>query len=110
MVLADPFTARGDPGGGKAGCAFINGHVAPCGAVLRLGSSYCPRHHALTHIPRGSPAENAELKAINALAKIVGGRLGKGGVIGPLPGDIEELERRAMFAVIGPGHRRHVPK
>ncbi len=102
MRPADPLTAWSDPGGEDLGCAYINGHAAPCGATLKLGSSYCPRHYAITHVARGSIAEIRRLKEINLVARIVGGRMGSTSILGPLPGEIEQLERRQLLAILGP--------
>jgi hypothetical protein len=41
-------------------------------------------------------------QTFNRIAKIVGGRMGRGGIGGPLPGEIEELDRRQLFAILGP--------
>ncbi len=102
MASSAPLTAWAIPGGENDGCAFINGHAAPCGAALKSGSSYCLRHYALTHVARGSEAEVLRLREIACVARIVGGRMGSGSILGPLPGEIEEIERRQLLAVIGP--------
>ena len=64
------------------GCAYPLGEAGgmlpiPCGAVRRPGSSYCPRHHLLCHIPASSMAECRSFDETEALARVVGGRLGR---------------------------------
>jgi len=66
------------------GCAFIVDDAAPggaagrpCDAPCRPGSAYCPEHDALCHLPAGSAAERRQLRAIEALARVVGGRRGR---------------------------------
>jgi hypothetical protein len=49
----------------------------PCGAARQPGSSFCPEHHVLCHIPAGSMAECRTLDEAEALARVVGGRLGR---------------------------------
>lgn len=65
------------------GCAYIldpEPGAAPrrargrCAAPRQEGSSYCPDHHALCHLVRGSPAEAKRLLEIELLAETVGGR------------------------------------
>src|SRR5438128_4368285 len=73
--------ARGN--GDDCGCAFVvDGEPGPggagfCNAPRRAGSAYCPRHHALCHLPNGSAAERRQLREIDALAEAVGGRQGR---------------------------------
>jgi len=63
------------------GCAYRlegrGGWEVPCGRPCRPGSSFCPAHHALCHVPVGSAAERRGLNESEALAQIVGGRLGR---------------------------------
>src|SRR5205814_7635933 len=62
------------------GCAFplgANGAPLACGAPRRPGSSFCPEHHALCHLPPGGRAERRALAEEEALARAVGGRLGR---------------------------------
>src|SRR6185437_4651367 len=59
------------------GCAYILDDAARCGATARAGSSYCAIHHAICHVPGGSPAERRALREGEALAKAVGGRAGR---------------------------------
>jgi hypothetical protein len=67
----------------EEGCAYLltsgkNIRIAACcGAERRPGSPYCPKHHALCHLPRGSRAERVRLREVNTLADIVGGRRGR---------------------------------
>jgi hypothetical protein len=73
----------------EPGCAYIGdtaildrpGEGLPvpgcCGAPCRPGSAYCEAHHALCHLRRGSRAEIRQLRAIEALAAVVGGRQGR---------------------------------
>src|SRR5258708_24409957 len=75
--------ARGD-GEDDRGCAFVidGGDRAPggvdfCDAPRATGSAYCPRHHALCHLPKGSAAEGRQLPEIEPLAGAVGGRTGR---------------------------------
>jgi hypothetical protein len=82
----------------EEGCAYLfTSDKAPaaaerCGAPPRPGSSYCPRHHALCHLPRGSRAERVRLREVKALADMVGGRRGRDGEA-PSRGFLERLER-----------------
>ncbi len=66
--------------------------------MLKPGSSYCVSHHALTHLVRGSKAETSELKRFNAIAKVVGGRMGGSGILGPSASDIVAIERRSLVS------------
>ena len=73
--------ARGDEEG-DCGCAFViegadDGPGGVCNAPREPGSAYCPRHHALCHLPKGSAAERRQLREIDALAAAVGGRQGR---------------------------------
>jgi hypothetical protein len=67
----------------EEGCAYLytsdKGAARPgrCGAVRRPGSSYCPQHHALCHLPHGSRGERVRLREVKALAEMVGGRRGR---------------------------------
>jgi hypothetical protein len=67
----------------EEGCAYLftsdRGAALPgrCGAMRRPGSSYCPQHHALCHLPHGSRAERVRLREVKALAEMVGGRRGR---------------------------------
>jgi hypothetical protein len=67
----------------EEGCAYLlrfdQASTWPeyCGATRQSGSPYCPRHHALCHLPRGSRAERVRLREVKALAQIVGGRRGR---------------------------------
>lgn len=59
------------------GCRFIvgiNGTAQWCGKPGREDSSYCAEHHALCHVPVGSAAEAKEIRRIERMAKIVGGK------------------------------------
>jgi hypothetical protein len=74
---------RGDEEQG-GGCAFIIEGTDPgpgrgnfCTAPRQPGSAYCPRHHALCHLPKGSAVERRQLNEIEALADAVGGRQGR---------------------------------
>jgi hypothetical protein len=58
------------------GCAFILDGGGRCGAMRRVGSSYCEPHHALCHIAGGSAGERRRLRETEALASAVGGRRG----------------------------------
>ncbi len=70
--------------GWDAACAYIvgyrgAGHGSPvlCGAALRARSPYCPHHHALCHLRRGTAVETNRLREVEALAAAVGGRRGR---------------------------------
>jgi hypothetical protein len=61
------------------GCVYPldNADTGPpilCGAARRPGSSFCPEHHVLCHIPAGSRAECRTLDEAEPLARVVGGR------------------------------------
>jgi len=61
----------------EPGCAYIfdeSGAGRTCGAPLRASSPYCPTHHALCHIAPESEAAARRLRAVEALARAVGGR------------------------------------
>ncbi len=101
MATADPLTAWGAPAADC--CAYIvdDEQAERCGEPCALASSYCPSHHDLTHIAIGSKAEAATIKTFNAIAKAAGGRIGgRGAILGPLPGEIEEIERHSLFAIL----------
>src|SRR5438874_250763 len=63
-----------------SGCVYLLGSTegweVPCGRPRRRDSSFCPKHHAICHIPAGSRAEDRGLAEAEALAEAVGGRLG----------------------------------
>jgi len=63
-----------------SGCVYrldtSDGWEVPCGRRRRPDSSFCPTHHAICHVPAGSPAERRRLDEAEALAQAVGGRLG----------------------------------
>jgi hypothetical protein len=67
--------------GEDPGCAFLlegaDDWQVPCGRPRRQDSSFCPKHHALCHVPAGSDAERRGLAEAEALARAVGGRLGR---------------------------------
>jgi hypothetical protein len=72
-----PTPPRFDHHRDDIGCAFIlgdNGNRRNCGAVRRLGSPYCPNHHAICHVPCGTTEEIRRLREVEALANAVGGR------------------------------------
>jgi hypothetical protein len=59
------------------GCAYIldDGNSCRfCGGAPRRGSSYCPQHHALCHVPSGTIEEVRRLREVEELARVVGGR------------------------------------
>src|SRR5580692_6577194 len=58
------------------GCCYIGHDGTVCGDTRRVGSSYCPSHHALCHIPNGSLEAGRVKREVAALAKAVGGRQG----------------------------------
>jgi hypothetical protein len=59
------------------GCRYIGDDGAACGAGRQsAGSSYCPEHHVLCHIPNGSREAGRQRREAAALAKAVGGRQG----------------------------------
>ena len=59
MITSDRSTAFGG-----RGCRFPLSRGAQCGKARRRGSPYCPAHHAVCYIPRGSKAEAARLHLI----------------------------------------------
>lgn len=62
------------------GCAYpLDDGPQPgrCGEPRRAGSSFCAAHHALSYLAPGSRAERRELALEEALARAVGGRLGR---------------------------------
>ena len=63
------------------GCAYrlggSDGWEVPCGRPRRPDSSFCQAHHALCHVSIGSAAERRGLDESEALAQVVGGRLGR---------------------------------
>jgi hypothetical protein len=68
---------RSERHSGDTGCAYIlgeNGERRTCAARRRLGSPYCPEHHALCHVPCGTTEEDTRLREVEALANAVGGR------------------------------------
>lgn len=81
----------------ERGCAYLltsdeNALLSEgCNAPRRPGSPYCPQHHALCHVPRGSRAEKARLREVKALANLVGGRRGREGG-GPSQRFLDRLE------------------
>jgi hypothetical protein len=82
----------------EEGCAYLLasnhqiGSAQRCGAAQQSGSPYCPRHHALCHLPHGSRAERVRLREVKALAEAVGGRRGRGGG-GPSRNFLDRLEQ-----------------
>jgi len=79
------------------GCAYIlaEGDRPPiCGAPCREASSYCSEHHVLCHVAYGSAAEADRLREVEAIAKAIGGRRGRGGD-GPSRRFIRRVERVA---------------
>lgn len=80
--------------GVDSGCAFILGDIGErrcCGTRQRLGSSYCPEHHALCHVPCGTTEEQERLREVEALANAAGGRRARGAV-GPSPKFLRRME------------------
>ena len=89
-----PEQAREDQG-----CAYVIDEPEVhrhCGAPRRPASSYCPRHHALCHIPPGSTAEARRLDEVEALASAVGGRRARQGA-----GPSRRFLKRLEYAVRG---------
>ena len=59
------------------GCAYPVEEIEErriCGTPRRRGSSYCPFHHMLCHVPSGTTEEIKRLREVEALANAVGGR------------------------------------
>lgn len=56
-----------------ARCAFIvgdpRGRHHCCQAPAVAGSAYCAEHHALTHVPRGTPEEQREIARLATYAR-----------------------------------------
>ena len=96
-----PAGAEPEPAGG---CAFVldgsdRGTLGRtwCGGPRRPGSAYCQAHHALCHLPSGSPAERRKMREIEALAEAVGGRSGRP-ARRPPPRFLQRLERVSRAA------------
>jgi len=63
----------------ESGCAYPLGDKKEhrnCGMPRLRGSSYCPQHHVLCHVPSGTTEEVRQLREVEALANAVGGRRG----------------------------------
>jgi len=54
-----------------------------CGEKLQRGSVYCAEHHALTHVAPGSAGEARQLRELEALATVVGGKRGLDAAVPP---------------------------
>jgi hypothetical protein len=80
------------PKGDEEGCCYIGDDRAACGAGRQPGSPYCPAHHALCHIPKGSSEAGRARREAEALAKVVGGRQGDR-ARRPPDGFLKKLER-----------------
>jgi hypothetical protein len=74
------------------GCRYICDDGTVCGIGQQAGSSYCPAHHALCHIPNGSSEAGRARQEVAALAKAVGGRQGDR-ARRPPDGFLKKLER-----------------
>jgi hypothetical protein len=61
---------------GDEWCCYIEDDGRTCAGARQAGSSYCPAHHALCHIPNGSSEAGRLRREAEALAKVVGGRQG----------------------------------
>src|SRR5579863_1262049 len=68
------FAGSASPAPDDEGCAYILDGSGTCGGPRRPKSPYCPRHHALCHVPEGSVGERRRLNEVEALASVVGGR------------------------------------
>lgn len=59
------------------GCAYLiqegRSHHR-CGDPQRLDSAYCPHHHAICHLTKGSEKEAYQLRLFDSLAR-AGGRM-----------------------------------
>lgn len=78
-----PTMAAYTNGWNEEGCAYpldAAGGLKSCGAPLQSRSSYCPHHHAVCHLPRGTAAESRRLREAEVLARVVGGRRGSNGL------------------------------
>ena len=82
------------------GCAFIveeSDCRRICGSSRRLGSSYCPEHHALCHLAYGSAAEADRLREVEAIASAVAGRRSRTrNPSGPSTQFLRRLERTVL--------------
>jgi hypothetical protein len=88
----------------EPGCAFLLDECdgrricgAPRKAVSpsrKAASPYCPEHHALCHVAYGSVAETDHLRAVEAIAKAVGGRRSRD-TVGPSRRFLKRLEQAA---------------
>lgn len=105
MFVAEERTGVGGrPGGasGKRPCAFPAEDGASgtgCAAPARPGSSYCEAHHAQCHLPRDSAAERREMRYVEALAAVAGGRLGRPGRTPPEQ-SLSRLQRAARIFLL----------
>jgi hypothetical protein len=76
-VDAAPISPLANPGHDHSGCVYpLSGDADHrfCDSPRRLGSPYCPRHHALCHVRSGTKEEIRRLREVEALANMVGGR------------------------------------
>src|SRR6266702_3050805 len=69
--IAKTHECAGEDWEDDLGCAFVTGggdcgrdSVNFCNAPRATGSAYCPRHHALCHLPKGNPVEEGQLREI----------------------------------------------
>jgi len=101
LTPAATLTAWDDPVWAKDCCGYIfeSGTRERCGDPCMLGSSYCPMHHALTHLAIGSEAEAKKIRSFKAIAKIASNRMGRGSILGPVSGEIEAIESHQLFAL-----------
>lgn len=89
------WPSASEPHPDAPGCAYIldgDRDRRSCGAAQRLGSSYCPEHHALCHVACGTTAEAKRLLEVEALATAVGGRRARDGA-GPSRRFLRRLEQ-----------------
>ncbi len=105
MMLPNPFTAWAIPGGEEDCCAYLiqDGHRERCREPTELGSSYCPSHHAITHLAHGSEAEAALIHNMDVIARYRGAQMGTRSV-GPLPVELDRLERSEIIAIARRGN------
>ncbi len=53
-------------------CRYILDGGGCCGAARRGASSYCPPHHDLCHIPRGSRSEAIAIRQMERASAVIG--------------------------------------
>lgn len=114
IAAASPTDREEDLSRDERRCAYViegdDGRPRQfCGAPCRAGSAYCEPHHARCHLSEGSPAEQRQLREIEALAAAAGGRQAR---LARQPSSrmLKRLERAVHSALVRPIRSRIVPK